>query len=223
MPAHPHWTWNTSDGNTYQDVVVTKIEPDTVIITHSLGVAHISIDLLPPDIQKQLNYSPDAASQLVALISDKLVSADGTPAGTPDASVQYYAIYYSAAWCPPCHAFTPRLVDWYKKFKPSHPNFELIFVSEDHTEAAMLGYMKDMTMPWPAVRFGNLQHDGNGTFKGSGIEQFADSGIPDLVLVDSGGKVLSDSFQNDKYVGPQAVVGDINNLIGGASPVPLPP
>ena len=33
---------------------MTKIEPDTVSITHSMGVAHIPINLLPPDIQKQL-------------------------------------------------------------------------------------------------------------------------------------------------------------------------
>jgi hypothetical protein len=62
MPAQPNWTWQTSDGATYQNVVVTKIEPDTVTIMHSMGVAHIPILLLPPDIQKQLNYDPHAAS-----------------------------------------------------------------------------------------------------------------------------------------------------------------
>jgi hypothetical protein len=61
-PAQPNWTWTTSDGKTYQDVVITKIEPDTVSITHSMGVGHIAINLLPPDIQKQLNYDPDAAA-----------------------------------------------------------------------------------------------------------------------------------------------------------------
>jgi len=61
MPAQPNWTWNTSDGKTYQDVVVNKIEPDAVSITHSMGVAHILMNLLPPDIQKQLNYDPEMA------------------------------------------------------------------------------------------------------------------------------------------------------------------
>ena len=154
-----------------------------------MGVAHIPISLLPSDIQKQLNYNPHAASQLTALIDGKLISADGTAVSAPGASVQYYAIYYSAQWCPPCHAFTPRLVKWYNAFKPTHPNFELVFVSEDHSEAAMLAYMKEMVMPWLAVRFGDLKHDGG--FKGSGIEKFAGSGIPDLVLVDAEGNVLS--------------------------------
>jgi hypothetical protein len=62
MPSQPNWTWTTSDGTTYQNVVVTKIEPETVTITHSMGVAHVPINLLPPDIQKQLNYGPHAAS-----------------------------------------------------------------------------------------------------------------------------------------------------------------
>ena len=96
MPSQPNWTWATSDGKTYQNVVVTKIEPDTVSITHSMGVAHVPISTLPPDIQKQLNYDPHAASELTALITDKLISADGNAAGAPSASVRYYAIYYSA-------------------------------------------------------------------------------------------------------------------------------
>jgi hypothetical protein len=57
IPAQPNWTWTTMDGTTYQNVVITKIEPDTVSITHSLGVAHIPINLLPRDLQKRLNYT----------------------------------------------------------------------------------------------------------------------------------------------------------------------
>jgi len=213
MPSQPNWTWETSDGKTYQNVVVTKIEPDTVSITHAMGVAHISISLLPPEIQKQLNYDPQAASQIAALIDAKLVSADGTAASTPSASVQYYAIYYSAQWCPPCHHFTPELVQWYNKFKPSHSNFELIFVSEDHNRDSMLAYMKEMTMPWPAFQFDALKHDGVGTFRSSGIEKFAGDGIPDLVLVNASGKVLSDSYRDGTYVGPEEVMTDIGNLV----------
>jgi len=167
----------------------------------------------------------DAASQISTLIQGKLISADGSPfsfpANAPVASIRYDAIYYSAQWCPPCHAFTPVLVEWYKKFKPSHPNFELIFISEDRNESAMLAYMKEMAMPWPAVRYSDLKHDGNGTFKGSGIEKFAGSGIPDLVLVDADGKVLSDSFSwTGSYLGPQHVLDDIEKLVPTAAPAP---
>ncbi len=56
MPSQLNWTWTTSDGKTYQNVVVTKMEADKVTITHSLGVAHIPVSQLPPDVKKQLNY-----------------------------------------------------------------------------------------------------------------------------------------------------------------------
>ena len=62
MPAQPHWVWVTSDGQEYDDVVVNKIEPETVSITHSLGVAHVAMATLTPSIQKRLNYDPAAAA-----------------------------------------------------------------------------------------------------------------------------------------------------------------
>ena len=62
IPAQPNWTWTTQDGSSYQNVVVTKIDPETVAITHSMGVAHLPIATLPPDIQKLLNYDPEAAA-----------------------------------------------------------------------------------------------------------------------------------------------------------------
>jgi len=161
----------------------------------------------------------NAASQISALIQGNLISADGSPfsfaANAPVTSIQYYAIYYSAQWCPPCHVFTPVLAEWYKKFKPSHPNFELIFVSDDHDKTSMLAYMKEMAMPWPAFSFDDLKHDGKG------IEKFAGSGIPDLVLVDTGGKVLSDSFASTgSYLGPRHVLDDIEKLVVPSAPAP---
>jgi nucleoredoxin len=165
------------------------------------------------------SLSPHPAAPIAPLIEGKLISADGNPfpfpANAPIASLHYYAIYYSAQWCPPCHAFTPVLVQWYRKFKPSHPDFELIFVSDDHDKASMFAYMKEMAMPWPAFPFDELKHDG------AGIEKFAGSGIPDLVLVDAGGKVFSDSYQDGRYVGPETVIDAINKLLGGGSPIPL--
>jgi len=160
---------------------------------------------------------PLATETIASLTDGKLISPKGTSLDKPDPAappIKYYAIYYSAQWCPPCHHFTPELVNFYNDFKPTHPNFELIFVSEDHDEDAMRAYIKEMSMPWPAVRYQALHHDGNGTFKGSGIEKFAGDGIPDLVLVDANGKVLSDSYQNGQYVGPETVIEDIKKIVG---------
>jgi nucleoredoxin len=159
--------------------------------------------------------SMNGTTDVAQLLQGKLIGADGNPVtlvSSGPSAVQYYALYYSAQWCGPCHAFTPVLADWYRKFKPAHPNFELVFVSEDHSEKAMLDYQKEMDMPWPAVRYTELKHDG--LFKGSGIEMFAGRGIPDLVLVDAQGKVLSDSFGwMGSYIGPEHVMADAETMV----------
>lgn len=55
-PAQDHWTWTTSDGKTYNDVKIEKIQGDYVTIIHSDGGARVPISTLPDDLQKQLNY-----------------------------------------------------------------------------------------------------------------------------------------------------------------------
>ena len=66
LPAQPNWTWTTADGKTYENVVITKVELNSVSITHSAGVAHLDPALLPPDIQKQLNFDAAAAAAATA-------------------------------------------------------------------------------------------------------------------------------------------------------------
>jgi nucleoredoxin len=139
-----------------------------------------------------------------------VLGPDGQPTGFDDsklAGVRYVAFYYSASWCPPCRAFTPDLVSFYNEFKPAHPDFELIFVNADHSDADMINYMKGDSMPWPAVWFTDIQNpDLN-------ARQFCGPGIPCLVLVDGEGNVLSDSFRNGNYVGPRQVVEDIRQMV----------
>jgi nucleoredoxin len=122
------------------------------------------------------------------------------------ASKDYYAIYYSAHWCPPCRGFTPKLVDFYNKASRKHDHFEIIFVSSDRSEKDMAGYMKEADMPWLALGF-----DKKKTSKA--LTKFAGDGIPCLVLVDSDGNVLSDSYVNGKYVGPTTVMNDLEERL----------
>ncbi len=242
MPAQPNWTWRTISGETFTNVKVLSVDRDSVMIMYDGGGQRVPLAYLPTDLQKLFNYTPPAvigapavagapvmagASALSAplagppsvvanMVSGNLVhyTVNGLQA-LPDttlAPARFIAVYYSAQWCPPCHAFTPKLVQFYNSFKPTHPDFDLIFVSEDHDENQMHDYMQEMAMPWPAVRYDQLMHP-TGTFKGSGIEGYANSGIPDLVLLDSTGRVLSDSFHGSEYVGPEAVMADIQTMV----------
>lgn len=122
----------------------------------------------------------------------------------------YYAIYYSAHWCPPCRGFTPKLVDFYEKASRKHDNFEIIFVSSDRSEEAMADYMNEANMPWLALDYDQKK-------KSKALTKYAGGGIPCLVLVDQDGNVLSDSYVNGKYVGPMKVMNDLKERLENGS------
>lgn len=151
-----------------------------------------------------------AESAIYSSLSGDLVSLQGGKVKkfdqTPLASTKYYAIYYSAEWCPPCRAFTPDLVKWYNQTKPENPQFELIFVSSDNSEAEMEKYITGDKMPWPALDFKKKRSNQK-------LTQFAGKGIPCLVLVDAEGKVLSNSYEGATYVGPRKVLKDIDKTL----------
>ena len=124
----------------------------------------------------------------------------------PSTSPKYVAIYYSAHWCPPCRAFTPKLVEWYKEFKPKHENFELVFASSDKNEDAQIEYMKEMVMPWPAMKYAQA--------KDPILRKYSAKGIPYLVLVDENGKDLTGQKDNE-WQSPQGVLPKIEEIVGG--------
>jgi nucleoredoxin len=180
-------------------LVAWPVSPSKPIVT--------PVSLTPASVGAPATTTPFLAKFANHLLA---LNSDGDPKAYDDsklAGVKYVAFYYSASWCPPCRAFTPDLVSFYNGFKPSHPNFELIFVNADRSDGDMINYMKGDSMPWPAVWYADIQNpDLN-------ARQFCGPGIPCLVLVDSNGNVLSDSFRNGNYVGPQQVVDDISSMV----------
>jgi nucleoredoxin len=158
--------------------------------------------------------TPAAAPVRMALITEKLSGKltrveNGKFVAVKDdeiAANKYYAIYFSAHWCPPCRAFTPELVKAYAELKKNEPNFELIFVSSDRTEDKMLGYMKDYAMPFMAVKYSSIASL-------SALSKYRGNGIPNLVFVDGDGKVLSSSYEGSDYVGPQKVLSDMQDQL----------
>jgi len=125
------------------------------------------------------------------------------------ANKKLIAFYFSAEWCGPCRKFTPQLVDYYKRVAPEHPEFEIVFYSNDKSQYAMEKYMRDENMPWLAIDFSKLKEK-------EALRKNAGNGIPSLVLVDASGKVISSS-QN---VGPQKVLADLDAIFAGKAPEP---
>jgi len=113
--------------------------------------------------------------------------------------VKFYGIMFSAGWCGPCRQFAPHLLESYRSLRRIYPEFELVLVSNDHSPAEMLAYMKEESMPWPAIKYSEL-----GQLEE--ITRLGGPGIPCLVLVDGDGRVLAHSFKGDDYLGPDSVL-----------------
>ena len=165
--------------------------------------------LIPFSVTLLALFAPsDSHADFFSEIEKRLIQTKGGKAEPFKSTDQpkFTAIYYSAHWCPPCRAFTPKLVDWYNKFQPKHKEFLLVFASSDQDEAAMLEYMTEMKMPWPAVKFGEK--------KESGLDKYASDGIPYLVLINAEGKDLTGKPGNE-WQPPTEVLQKIEEIVGG--------
>ena len=138
------------------------------------------------------------------MLKGKLVALEGKRVGKYEMAEEpkFYAFYFSASWCGPCKAFTPKLVEFYNAHEGKKKDFEVIFVSRDNDEQSMEDYIKEDAMPWPAISFRNVA-------KLDKIDAYRGRGIPCLVLVDREGNVVSHSYEGQQYVGPSKVMQDI--------------
>jgi hypothetical protein len=97
-------------------------------------------------------------------------------------------------------------VEWYKEFKPKHEDFELVFASSDKSEEAQIEYMKETSMPWPAMKYAQA--------KDPILRKYSAKGIPYLVLIDENGKDLTGQKDNE-WQSPQGVLPKIEEIVGG--------
>jgi len=216
-------------------IVVSAIAPDGV--TGKSGGVTIKVAVEQTDLLKRLNGTesvavpsapaareepaaaapapvsssrPVAPSVMQRRLAGKLVRWENNALQPVDAAklagVKYFGLYYSASWCGPCRQFTPQFVTIYRQLKAQHPEFEVVFVSADRSAGDMKSYMRDDRMPWLALKYDEAQRDGE-------LRRYCGPGIPCLVLVDPQGRVLSDSFEGDNYVGPGKVLQDATRLL----------
>jgi len=152
----------------------------------------------------QLGPRPVAGGDPAAMVAGKLINrAHEDVPTTRLQEVKYTLFYFSAHWCPPCRKFTPELVKFYNRYK-TDDNFEIVFVSADRNEGAMREYFAEM--PWLAVRYDQVRDSGL-------AQRYAGPGIPCLVMVNADGEVVSDSYRNGQYVGPQRVLADLEGML----------
>ena len=116
-------------------------------------------------------------SALGELLGEQFLGTDGKPVGI-DAlgDVDLVGIYFSAHWCGPCRAFTPKLVEFAEKLKAEGVNFPIVFASSDQDAKGFEEYFA--TMPWLAFPFGDARIKALN-------QKYAVSGIPWLVVLDA--------------------------------------
>lgn len=200
-------------------------------ITGKLGGTTVRVPLDKTDLKQRLDptFAPEEpaaeaastapaapaapAGRMTAMhrrLSGKLVQLAGNNLQPVDdaklAGVKYFGLYYSASWCGPCRQFTPGFVNTYRQIKQKYPQFEVVFISADRSAGDMREYMKADRMPWTALKYDLRQQNPE-------LLRYAGDGIPCLVLVDSAGRVLADSYVSDNYIGPGAVLREAIKIL----------
>jgi len=207
--------WTNLAGKTIQADLV-EVKGEVVVLrlangkTHDVPLAQLSAadQSFARESKAAAAETPAAAESSPSIFKDmlegKLVALDGKRVTKYEMAQepQYYAFYFSAHWCPPCRAFTPKLVDFYNAQEGRKKNFEIIFVSSDNDEKSMEEYIKGDSMPWPAIAYRSVD-------RMKEIKKYSGRGIPCLVLVDREGKVISDSYNGTTYTGPTKVMNEI--------------
>jgi thiol-disulfide isomerase/thioredoxin len=109
------------------------------------------------------------------------------------------ALYFGADWCAPCHAFAPTLVRTRDALRAAGADTEVVYVSQDESEAQMRRYMRQQGMPWPAIDYRRIQRI-------PALHRLAGNAPPNLVLLDREGNVLASAWQGNRYLGLEAVM-----------------
>ena len=126
----------------------------------------------------------------------------------PEKAIDHFLFYYSASWSPSCRKFTPELIEFYKKAKKQNSNFEIVFISGDDSEKEMLAYVKKAKMPWPAIKYEEID-------KLDFLKKAGGRGVPCISVLDSRGLILAHSYRGKtSYIGTQEPLNEFSKLIG---------
>lgn len=123
------------------------------------------------------------------------------------------ALYFGADWCGPCHAFVPTLAQVRDALREAGADTEVVYVSQDESEAQMRRYMRAQRMPWPAIDYRRIDAI-------PALRRLAGQAPPNLVLLDRDGNVLASAWQGRRYLGPETVMRRWLELAGTGAAAP---
>lgn len=192
-------------------------------------------ELLTADGREVLSDDPAGADfpwpkksllELLGGPDGQLLASPSAPSGGEDVAVaslwgtKKLGFYFSAHWCPPCKAFTPKLVDACRALRQAgEDGFEIVFVSSDHTPSQFARYFQ--SMPWLALPPGDRR--GKGLSRHFGVD-----GIPAFAMVDERGELINANARAAVLADPAGArfpwrpepAADVEEDVGGLSEAP---
>lgn len=147
-----------------------------------------------------------AASTLTAqellrpsFLPEKLEDANGKKMDSSALAGKYIGLYFSASWCGPCRAFTPKL----KQFRDDHldEGFEVVLVNFDKSNTEKRRYIRDAGMEWPSLPGARRKASK------SLAETYQVKGYPTLIILDPSGNVVTN-------LGVEAIINEPETVFG---------
>jgi len=199
--------WTSSDGSQTVEAELFRQEGDgvTLILRNGRSVK-VPLEQLSEQDRSYVAEAGAAAEstgpeavvaqgKLAKALDGKLVDEDGEAAQI-EGNPEYYLIYYSASWCPPCRSFTPELVRFHRRVSRDG-NVQFVLAPSDKSKEDALSYLSDYRMPWPSIDY-DAYRSGK-----RAVPSNPNGSIPTMVLADRDGNVLlanSSSLPRDEFL-----------------------
>ena len=133
---------------------------------------------------KKAPFGPVIAELELELIS----SVTGKPAPLDENLLpKYIVLFRGSSTCPITRQFAPTLIKYYQEMRPSHPEFEIVYLMTETPENTSK-FAKELGFSWRAIRY---NHGYMPT-----VMQPIGSLLPQLVVLDRSGRVLANGIQN---------------------------
>lgn len=143
---------------------------------------------------------PAFRSTVKHLLGETFLRQDGSAVGKDAIEGKTLGIYFSAHWCPPCRGFTPVLRQFYSELKLRDPDFEIVFVSQDHGKQEMMEYFRNDHGGYLALPYEKRED-------ASRLSALFDvKGIPTFVVLGPDGQLLNANARGKVTAGADAVL-----------------
>ncbi|MBF0548021.1 MAG: redoxin family protein [Candidatus Riflebacteria bacterium] len=164
----------------------------------SLEKVVVTSSAKPNDTATKVTNLPAAKSSFdwKTFFPDGLIDSAGKSVDLSVLDDKVVGLYFSAHWCPPCRAFSPKLVEFRNA---NQKDFEVVFISSDKTQEGQFEYMKELKMEWPSVKF--RSNSANAI-----AEKYNVQAIPTLIILSPKGEIITEEGREQVTENPDSCI-----------------